>query len=125
LKASSRPLQLSTVNPGTVAPVQTLSPSQQALSVSAKPTKAPVQLPLSFCVSPSCSVAATFKSAAVHWRISCVSLGPRILPSVPTEQSASVVETVLPAITLVSGVPQTSSGSRLRLRGSLPVIRNG
>jgi hypothetical protein len=119
LNASIRSMQLPTVKPGTVAPVQTLSPSQQASRLVARSRKAPSQLP------PSSLVAATFRSAEVHCRMSCVSCGPRILPSVPTEQSASVVETVLPAAVLVSGVPQTSSGSRSRLRGSLPVMRNG
>jgi len=127
LKASTWSMQLPSVKPGTVAPVQTLSASQQASSSSVSPagmigppwTNAPAQLP------PSCSVAFTFKRAAVHWRINCVSCWPRILPSVPTEQMASVVETVLPAATLVRVVPQTSSGRRSRLRGSVPVIRKG
>jgi hypothetical protein len=112
-------MQLPIVKPGTMAPVQTLSGPQQASRVLVRPTKAPPQLP------PSSSVVFTFKSAAVHCRISCVSCEPRILPSVPTEQIASVVETSLPAATLVRVVPQTSSGRRSRLRGSLPVIRKG
>jgi hypothetical protein len=127
LKASTWSMQEPMVKPGTVAPVQTLSPSQQASSSAVSPSgmippsgrNAPAQLP------PNSSVAATFKNAAVHWRINCVSCGPRILPSVPTEQMASVVETGLPAATLVKEVPQTSSGSRSRLRGSLPVMRKG
>ena len=119
LNASTRPMQPPTVKPGTLCPLHTLSGPQHASSVSVSPTKAPPQLP------PSSSVAATFSSAAVHCRINCVSFDPRIFPSVPTEQIASVVDTGLKASTLVSVVPQTSSGSRSRLRGSPPVIRKG
>src|SRR5262249_56808485 len=125
LKASTCVMHVSTVKPGTVAPVQTLSPSQHASSRLESPAgtaglpagNAPAQLP------SSSIVAATLSRAEVHWRINCVSCEPRILTSVTTQQIASVVDVTFPAAAVGRDVPQTGSVSRSRLGGSLPVMR--
>ena len=82
------------------------SAPQQPSSRAVRGGKSPVQFP------PPLAEAATLRSAAVHCRTSCVSCGPRILPSFPTEHIASVADVPEPAATVSSGTPQTVRGKK-------------